>query len=201
MMQHSAAMRVLPFKISEQHFKETAMTNPTVPLFIRGRVAITELGPIDEKDITPEMDVIFIRPKMDFGTQQKVLGAAAKMVQRKNQPQAMHNPSERNKRRLQKKSTGMDAEFDLGAYNVALMNNNILSWQGPMFAGINCNDANISTLNQDHPLTAQVLKEINDRNVKKTDDEENDEEIDTDNVIHIDPNDRSMQIYIENTGS
>ena len=42
-----------------------------------GTIAAT--GVIDEKDIAPEMDVMFIRPTMDYGTRQRVVGAAAKL--------------------------------------------------------------------------------------------------------------------------
>lgn len=122
-------------------------------MFVQGRVAITADGPIDTKDITPEMDVIFIRPKMDFGTKQKVIGAATKIIQG------------------QKAKRGKDAQtvdIDVGAYNMALLTNNILAWQGPSFAGVSCTPANIAMLDQDESLVGRVLQEINDRNVSPT---------------------------------
>jgi len=119
-------------------------------MFVQGRVAITADGPIDPKDITPEIDVIFIRPKMDFGTKQKVIGAATKIIQG------------------QKAKRGKDAQtvdIDVGAYNMALLTHNILGWQGPSFASVSCTPSNIAMLDQDEPLVGRVLQEINDRNV------------------------------------
>lgn len=166
------------------------MTN--VPMFIRGRVAINCDGPIDEKDITDTMDVAFIRPQMDFGTNSKVIGAAAKLIQRNAGKSA-------RVLRGKKKTNEVTQEFNVGAYNIALMENNILSWQGPMFAGVACNPANISALNQKHPLVARVLQEISDRNVTKQDDadEDDEDEINEDGSPKV----IDMTIYTQNTGT
>lgn len=166
------------------------------PMFIRGRVAINEFGPIDEKDITDEMNVIFIRPKMDFGTSQKVIGAAAKMIDQGK----LKNPSARNMRRQQKRGKAdFQPSFDLGAYNVALMVNNILGWQGPEFISVYCNEENISALNQSQPLVSRVLKEINDRNVTKQDETDDDDE----NEANEDgsPNVIDLTTYSQNTAT
>lgn len=121
-----------------------------MPMFVQGRVAIAEDGPVDTKDITPDLNVIFIRPKMDFGTKQKVIGAATRIIQ-----------DQRSKRQ----SKDATVDIDVGAYNMALLTNNILAWQGPAFAGVACTPTNIAMLDQDEPLVGRVLQEINDRNV------------------------------------
>jgi hypothetical protein len=121
-----------------------------MPMFVQGRVAIVESGPVDTKDITPDMNVIFIRPKMDFGTKQKVIGAATRIIQGQ---------------KAKRQSGNATVDIDVGAYNMALLTNNILAWQGPAFAGVACTSTNIAMLDQDEPLVGRVLQEINDRNV------------------------------------
>lgn len=146
-------------------------------MFVSGRVAITATGPIDEKDITSEMNVVFIRPLMDYGTRQRVIGAAAKIV--------TGTAGNRRQRRAAKKrgEEGRKAsmDVDVGVYQIALLTHNILSWQGPAFMGVPCTPATIETLNAKEPLIARVIQEISDRNV---DDDEDDEDVDED----VDPN-------------
>ena len=150
-------------------------------MFITGRVAITATGPIAEHDITPQLDVIFIHPKMPVGVRNKVLGEAAKIEL------ARAPVSPRGKRAAQKRADKQDANvnFDVGAYNIALLTNNILGWQGPSFAGVPCTPANIVLLDQDQPLVQRVLQEINDRNTQATPDDEEPAEGDDPNVIEL----------------
>lgn len=155
-------------------------------MFVSGRIAITAKGVTDEKDITPLIDVVFIRTKMDYGTRQRVIGAAAKLVAKAG--------GNRKERRAAKKGKGAsDVEFDVGAYQVALLVHNILGWQGPSFAGVACVPANIETLDTDEPLVKEVVQAISDRNVQESDtDEETDEDGDDPNVIDLKPIAKSL---------
>ena len=58
-------------------------------MFVSGRVAITANGITDEKDLTPEIDVMFILPKMTFGVRNKVVGDAATIIQKQGQSRLM----------------------------------------------------------------------------------------------------------------
>lgn len=90
-------------------------------------------------------NTVYIRAKMDFGTRNKVIGAVA---------------------RVHPNGEGAETEMDLGAYNTALLTQNILAWEGPDFNGVPCTAANIARLDPDEPLVDQVLAEINTRNTK-----------------------------------
>lgn len=108
------------------------------------RVAVTVDG----------VNTVYIRPKMPFGVQQKVVSA---MTQMRADADAMN---------------GVDATLDWGAYNMALMRYNILGWEGPAFqdeAGrpVPCTPANIERLDPDEPLVDKVLEEIQRRNTKQ----------------------------------
>jgi len=156
-------------------------------MFISGKVAITATGVTDEKDITKDeqgrvaIDVIYIRPKMDYGTRQRVVGAAAKLTQ---SPAPQGNRRQRRAQRAQKKQE-QNVDFDVGAYQIALLVQNVLGWDGPSFAGVACTPANIERLDSDNPLVQMVLKEIAERNNQGDDDDGGDEpaELDAPNVI------------------
>lgn len=158
-------------------------------MFVSGRVAISAAGVTDEKDITSEMDVMFIRPKMDYGTRQRVIGAASKLVDKKIE-------GNRHERRAARKAGKKDVDVDIGAYQLALLAQNILGWQGPSFANVSCVPANIERLDTDEPLVAMVLKEIGERNAGTAADEPEDDEDDDPNVIEIEakPTGRSRAI-------
>lgn len=147
-------------------------------MFVSGRLAVTATGVIDEKDITPDMNIIFIRPKMDYGTRQRVLGSAAKLVQ-----VTAGNRKQRRAAAVKKRGDTNDVQFDIGAYQIALLVHNILDWQGPAFAGYACLAANIETLNPDEPLVQRALQEISDRNTDPNADDEGDGEDDDPNVL------------------
>lgn len=112
-----------------------------MPMF----VSATDRHPVTVDGV----NTIFVRPKMPFGIRQKVLSAVAKLS-----------------------TTGdtgageADASFDIGAYQTALMINNIVGWEGPEFEDaatgkiIPCTPANILRLDADEPLVEQVLEEI-----------------------------------------
>lgn len=136
-------------------------------MFINGRVAVTAHGVIDEKDITPHDDVIFIRTKMDYGTRQRVIGAMVK-AERK---------SEKTVRGKKGKTAAVpEMGFDVAAYQIALLTHNILEWRGPSFAGVACSPANIERLDPDEPLVKAVLEEIGERNPPAESDEDEDGE-------------------------
>jgi len=94
-------------------------------------------------------NTILIKPKMDFGTKQRCMDALAAVGREQGE---------------------MDMELRLGAYQLALMVENVVGWQGPAFTGVACNAANIGRLDPDEPLVDQVLAEIVKRNplVKET---------------------------------
>lgn len=122
------------------------MHQGTTSRFIKGRVAIGQLGDgsygeVDEKDITPETDVIFIRPKMDFGTINRVRDAILKID-----------------------GTGV---FRPGAHQIALAVHNFLAWQGPGFAGMPLTQVNIEALDEDDELRKAALAAIARRNPSK----------------------------------
>lgn len=125
--------------------------------FVSGRVAVTATGVIDEKDITPDLDVVFIRPIMDYGTRQRVNGAAAKV--------SAPGGNRQQRRAARARGEGLDMKIDVGAYQIALLTENILAWQGPSFTGVACERKNIERINPSDPLAARVIQEIADRNV------------------------------------
>jgi hypothetical protein len=127
-----------------------------------GRVAVTAHGVIDEKDLTPETDVMFIRPKMTFGVQQRVIGSAMKLS------------GLAGGRRKTARAAAPEMQYDVGAYQVALMTHNVLAWQGPSFAGVACTAQNIARLDPAEPLVKRTLQEIVERNT--TDEGEDEDE-------------------------
>lgn len=147
-------------------------------MFVSGRVAITATGVTDEKDLGPGVDVIFIRPKMDYGTRQRVNGAAAKVRQ--------SSVGNRRQRRAAKaRGEKIEMDLDVGAYQLALLVENVLGWQGPSFVGFACEAKNIERLDPAEPLVAQVIQQIADRNVDP--DEDDEPEGDDPNVIEAVP--------------
>jgi hypothetical protein len=148
-------------------------------MFVSGRLAITAGGITDEKDLTPETNVIFIRPKMDYGTRNKVVGAAAKLKEQARQ----QSRAQRRAQRGRGKSDQNDVEFDVGAYQTALLIHNVLGWHGPAFVGVACTPENIAMLDPDEPLVQTVADEITSRNAPK--DDEPPTELDDPNVIDV----------------
>lgn len=110
------------------------------------RIAVTAEGEIDPKTVTPDMDVMFVRKKMDFGTANRVQGAAMKLAAKMG---ANEDP---------------EAAIDVGAWNLALAQHNILDWSGPAFAGAPCNHKSIARLDPDFPVLKMAMKVIGERN-------------------------------------
>lgn len=111
-----------------------------MPKFVsKERVPVTVEG---------DPNTIYIRPKMDYGTRQRVMSAGAHL----RQGEQGADPS---------------ADFDLGAYNIALLTHNVVGWEGPDFEGVECTPENISQLDPDDALLDEVLRQINDRNVSR----------------------------------
>lgn len=107
----------------------------------------------DESVPFEERNIIFIKPKMDFGTKQIVQDAVRKMT-----------------------TTGdgqMLTEIEIGAGNTALLHHNVVRWQGPGFQAMPCTPENIDRLDPDLPLLERVLEEINARNAPKEKDDPN----------------------------
>lgn len=114
-------------------------------MFISGKVAITAAGVTDEKDITTETDVIYIRPKMDYGTRQRVIGAATKVTAQKA--------------KSSRRKATQDVTVDVGDYQIALLVHNVLGWAGPSFQGVACVAQNIEKLDSDFPIVAAVIQD------------------------------------------
>jgi hypothetical protein len=88
-------------------------------------------------------NIIYIRPRMSYGVKQRVISAAAHVA------------------------TDLSAVVDVGAYNLALLTENVVRWEGPMFAGHPCTPAEMEQLDPGDPLLDAVLAEINTRNTEK----------------------------------
>jgi hypothetical protein len=100
-------------------------------------------------------NIIYIRPKMDFGTKQKVQTAMLQIT-------------------LGQAGSSSETPLDMGAYNIALLVHNIVRWEGPAFVDaqgrpVPCTPANIERLDSDEPLVDAVMAEINRRNKGRDD--------------------------------
>lgn len=96
-------------------------------------------------------NVIHIRGKMDLGTKNRVSGALMEIGAGED--------------------GGVEVSGNLAAYNMTLLEENILGWEGPAFAGIECSPANIARLDPDEPLVERVIEEIARRNPVRQKDE------------------------------
>ena len=117
-------------------------------MFAKGRVAIGVDGEVADGAITPAIDVIWIRNRMSVAVQQAVQSEATSM----------------------KGSGGraMEVDIDVGLYQLALLRQNIVAWQGPSFAGVVCTPETIGELDATEPLVQRVLQEISDRNARRS---------------------------------
>jgi hypothetical protein len=117
-------------------------------MFAKGRVAIGVDGEVADGAITPAIDVIWIRNRMSVAVQQAVQSEATSM----------------------KGSGGraMEVDIDVGMYQLALLRQNILAWQGPSFNGVVCTPETIGELDASEPLVQRVLQEISDRNARRS---------------------------------
>lgn len=117
-------------------------------MFAKGRVAIGVDGEVADGAITPAIDVIWIRNRMSVAVQQAVQSEATSM----------------------KGSGGraMEVDIDVGLYQLALLRQNIVAWQGPSFNGVVCTPETIGELDATEPLVQRVLQEISDRNTRRS---------------------------------
>jgi hypothetical protein len=99
-----------------------------------------------------EADAIFIKPKMDFGTKQKVMSAAFQISSGGAGIEV---------------SKGMNLDIQFGAIQTALLIHNIVKWSGPSFKDVPCKPENIQRLDPDEPLVEKVLRELDQRNKGK----------------------------------
>ncbi len=97
----------------------------------------------DRVPVTVGDNTIFIRAKMDFGTRQRVIGAGVHL-----------RPGEGAEGR----------EMDIAGYQIAMLAHNIVGWDGPAFAGVECTAAAIESLDPGELLVERVLEEISARN-------------------------------------
>lgn len=121
-------------------------------MFARGKAAITASGEVAEAAITPDMDVIWIRARMSVAVQQAVQSEATSV----------------STNRVNGRTGTPDVEIDVGVYQIALLRQNILSWQGPSFVGVPCTADAIGDLDPQEPLVERVLQEISDRNTRRS---------------------------------
>lgn len=82
------------------------------------------------------VDKIWVKPRMDFGTHQRVHGSAYKQ----------------------------NGTPDVGEYTIALLIHNVVRWEGPSFAGRPCTPENIERLDPDEPLVDLVMQTIREGN-------------------------------------
>lgn len=92
--------------------------------------------------VTDGEDTVWIKPEMDYATHNAVLSAATKV----------------------ETADGGRGSADVGAYQMALLEKNIVRWDGPGFGGRPCTPANIGAMKPNDPLLAKVLEEIGRRN-------------------------------------
>lgn len=121
-------------------------------MFARGKAAITASGEVAEAAITPDMDVIWIRARMSVAVQQAVQSEATSV----------------STSRVNGRTGTPDVEIDVGVYQIALLRQNILSWQGPSFVGVPCTADAIGDLDPQEPLVERVLQEISTRNSRRS---------------------------------
>jgi hypothetical protein len=96
--------------------------------------------------VTLGENTIYILPKMDLGTRNRLMDELAHIEQAAGSASA---PS---------------MAFALGRYMTALAVANIVAWEGPAFEGVPCSEANIRRLDADEPLVDMTLEEIGKRN-------------------------------------
>lgn len=99
-------------------------------------------------DSDPE-NIIFIKPKMDFGTKNRVQDAMMQISAND--------------------ASGAKLGMVIGAYTVALAVHNIVDWDGPKFRlpsgqKMACTPQNIQRLDPDEPLVERAMEEIARRN-------------------------------------
>lgn len=121
-------------------------------MFARGKAAISASGEVAEAAITPDMDIIWIRSRMSVAVQQAVQSEATSV----------------STNRVNGRSGTPDVEIDVGVYQISLLRQNILAWQGPSFAGVPCTADNIGDLDPQEPLVERVLQEISTRNTRRS---------------------------------
>lgn len=91
-----------------------------------------------------DTDCIYIKPRMNFGTKQRVMAAGVKLSQQAGLDMG----------------GGVGMTVDVGSYQIAQLLHNIVRWAGPSFAGVDLTEANILRLDPEEPLVKRVLQEI-----------------------------------------
>lgn len=99
------------------------------------------VDPNEKVPISDGKNTIYIRAKMSVGVRAKVEDAIAM-------------------------ADGGTAK-NIGSYILALLENNILAWEGPDFEGVPCTVENIRRLDPDDPLVQKVRDEIARRNAPR----------------------------------
>lgn len=124
-------------------------------MFITGRLAVTESGVVSESEITSDMNVVYIYPKMPYGVKNAVMGAATHVDVK----------TPRGKRAV---PANPSVDFNLGQWNTALLLHNVIGWGGPAFAQFpyseDARQRLIPIIDDTAPLWQRVIAEINNRN-------------------------------------
>jgi hypothetical protein len=92
-------------------------------------------------------DIVYVRALMDVATRNRVSGLASKV-----------RPGHID-----------EQEVDMGLRKTALLENNILKWEGPSFDGVPCVPHNIRRLHPKQPIVDLVLEKINELNFEDED--------------------------------
>jgi hypothetical protein len=92
-------------------------------------------------------NIIYIKPKMGYGSKKRVESALVYV-------------------------SDVESHYDLGKYNMVLLRENIISWEGPLFVDeqrrpLKYKPDLLENVEPDHPLLDKVLEEINTRNKRK----------------------------------
>ena len=142
-------------------------------MFIRetDRIAVTADGVVEANAITPDLDVIWIRPRMSYGVQQAVMGEGVKLEQGGATPRG--------------RKAKREVEINLGAWQSALLVHNIVAWQGPSFGVVPVSRDNILALDPREPLVQRVITEISERNGDELTEAETNEDDDDPKLIDL----------------
>jgi len=101
------------------------------------------IDPNTRVPVTDGRNTIYIKARMDMDTRARV----------QNEMRVM--PNEATEEVVLEK---------IGSYRLALLQHNIVAWEGPDFAGVPCTREAIGRLDPNEPLVAKVAEEIGQRN-------------------------------------
>ena len=110
--------------------------------------------------VTDGINTIYIKPKMDFGTRNAVIGEAVSVAMVPKEKPGGKRLVKGKRRPNAPKSSDALTHYNVGAYQVALLIHNIVDWKGPDFDDMECTAEAIRSFDPDHPLVKMVQEEI-----------------------------------------